>query len=213
MSWLSLDGEPWVSLIPGSQEFAGFRFEHLGTPGDPHILTADDLPVLHYPSDGGSPCRLRDLQVFRSWADQRRVGPQPGVELALGLFIRPPDLAPFGNYSSAVWRAAVSGERGMDAGLVVIMIMTGDANIAGRLSVAHTRYRGPGLVFGPRGIHPELDGHRPHRPRGYGHRPAGHVSVSRGRQDGDAGHRAWEGSTHKGGADLHESPDVGRPRG
>jgi hypothetical protein len=94
MSWLSLDGEPWVPLIPGSQELAGFRFEYLGPSMDPHIVTAGVLPVIHYPSDGGPPCRLRDLQLFRVWAERRRVGPQPGVELAVGLFNHPPDPAP-----------------------------------------------------------------------------------------------------------------------
>ena len=118
---------------------AGFRFEHLGPSGDPPIVTAGDLPVIHYPDDGGPPCRLRDLQLFRSWAEQRRVGPQPGVELALGLFgHHPTDPATFGNYDRAVWRDAVGGERGMNAGLVVLIIMAGDANIAGRLSVPRT---------------------------------------------------------------------------
>jgi hypothetical protein len=139
MSWLSLDGEPWAPLIPGSQELAGFRFEHLGPSGDPPIVTAGGLPVIHYPSDGCPPCRLRDLQLFRSWAEQRRVGPQPGVELALGLFNHHTiDPATFGNYARAVWQDAVGGERGMDAGLVVLIIMVGDANIAGRLSVPQT---------------------------------------------------------------------------
>ncbi len=118
---------------------AGFRFEHLGPSGDHPIVTAGDLPVIHYPSDGGPPCRLRDLQLFRSWAEQRRVGPQPGVELALGLFNHyPTDSTTFGNYARTVWRDAVGGERGMDHGLVVLMIMAGDANIAGRLSVPQT---------------------------------------------------------------------------
>ncbi len=90
MSWLSLNGEPWVPLIPGSQELAGIRFKHLGPCGDPHIVTAGDLPVIHYPSDGGPPCRLRDLQLFRSWADQRRVGPQPGVEIVSTRAVQPP---------------------------------------------------------------------------------------------------------------------------
>ncbi len=102
-------------------------------------MTAGDLPVIHYPSDGGPPCRLRDLQLFQTWAEQRRVGPQPGVELALGLFHHhPTDPTTFGNYARAVWRDAVGGERGMDAGLVAIMLMAGDANIAGRLSVSRT---------------------------------------------------------------------------
>jgi hypothetical protein len=141
MSWLSLDGEPWVPLIPRSQELAGFRFEHLGPSGDPPIVTPGDLPVIHYPSDGGPSCRLRDLQLFRSWAEQRRVGPQPGVEfeLALGLFSHhPTDPATFGNYARAIRRDAVGGERSMDAGLMVLMIMAVDANIAGRLSMPRT---------------------------------------------------------------------------
>ncbi len=117
---------------------AGFRFEHLGPCGDPHIVTAGDLPVIHYPSDGGPPCRLRDLQLFRSWAEQRRVGPQPGVELAFGLFNHPPDPEPFGNYARTVWRESVHGERGMFEGVCQLVILIGDACIAGRLSVAHT---------------------------------------------------------------------------
>jgi hypothetical protein len=139
MSWLSLDGEPWAPLVPGAQELAGFRFEHLGPSGDPPIVTAGDLPVIHYPWARRTPSRLRDLQLFRSWAEQRRVGPQPGVELALGLFNHhPTDPTTFGNYARTVWRDAVGGERGMDHGLVVLMIMAGDANIAGRLSVPQT---------------------------------------------------------------------------
>ena len=118
---------------------AGFRFEHLGPSRDPPIVTAGDLPVLHYPCDGGPPCRLRDLQLFRSWAEQRRVGPQPGVALALGLFSHhPTDPTTFGNYARTVWRDAVGGERGMDHGLAALMVMAGDANIAGRLSVPRT---------------------------------------------------------------------------
>jgi hypothetical protein len=96
------------------------------------------LFVVLHPSDSGPPCRLRDLQLFRVWAERCRVGPRSGIELALELFNHPQDQMPFEESSPAVWWRAVGGARGMDHGLVTILLMAGDADIAGRLSVANT---------------------------------------------------------------------------
>jgi hypothetical protein len=110
----------------------------LGSAPGPPIPLAPPLVIILHPSDGGPPCRLRDLQLFRLWAEQRGVGPRPGVELSLDLFNHPPDDIPFEQYSLAVWRRAVGGARGMDSGLVAILLMAGDAEIGSRISVEQT---------------------------------------------------------------------------
>jgi hypothetical protein len=138
MGWLSLNGVPWVSPSPGSRELARFRFAHLGPPRELPIVTGGDRTVCHFPSDEGPPCRVRDLQMFQVWADQRRVGPHPGVELALGLFGYPPDPALFENYARVFWGGAVHSDRGLEEGVAEVALMIGDANAARRLSVAHT---------------------------------------------------------------------------
>ena len=137
MGWLSLTGVPWAPPSPGSREFK-FRFAHLGPPRDPPVVTGGDRTVCHFPCDEGPPCRVRDLQMFQVWADQRRVGPHPGVELALGLFGRPPDPALFENYARAFWGETVHSDRGLQEGVAEVALMIVDANAAGRLSVAHT---------------------------------------------------------------------------
>ena len=137
MGWLSLTGIPWAPPSPGSREFK-FRFAHLGPPRDPPVVTGGDRTVCHFPSDEGPPCRVRDLQMFQVWADQRRVGPHPGVELALGLFCRPLDPALFENYARVFWGETVHSDSGLEEGLAELALMIGDANAAGRLSVAHT---------------------------------------------------------------------------
>ncbi len=81
---------------------------------------------------------MRDLQLFQVWADRRRVGPHPGVELALGLFGPPPDSAWFENYARAFWRERVHSYRGVEEGVAEMELMIGDAPGAGRLSVEHT---------------------------------------------------------------------------
>ena len=137
-TWLSLTGEPWVPLFEGSQELAEYRLAHLGSPRDPPLPLAEPKFIFLHPCDGGPPCRLRDLQLFRIWSDRRRMGPRPGVELALDLFNHPPDITPYDEYSPAVWRRAVGGVRGMRNGIIPFLLLAGDAPIGGRLSVAHT---------------------------------------------------------------------------
>ncbi len=85
-SWLSLTGEPWFPLFEGSQDLAEYRLAHLGSPRDPPLPLAEPTFIFLHPCDGGPPCRLRDLQLFRIWSDRRRMGPRPGVELALSPF-------------------------------------------------------------------------------------------------------------------------------
>ena len=141
-SWLSLEGIPWLPLTPGDQELFEFRRAHLGPSQDPPWRVAGPRVVCLHPNDGGPPCRLRDVQLFRIWAEQRRVGPRPGIDLALELFAHTPavwgDETPFDEYSPAVWRRAVRGTRGMSHGLATIALLAGNAGVNGRLSVANT---------------------------------------------------------------------------
>jgi hypothetical protein len=136
-SWLSLTGGTWFPLFEGSQELADYRLAHLGSPRDPPLPLAQPGYIFLHPSDGGPPCRLRDLQLFRIWVDRRRTGPRPGIKSALDLFNQPPDGAPYEKYSPAVWRRAVVGVRGMHNGLIAIWFMAEDAEIEGRISLVH----------------------------------------------------------------------------
>ena len=141
-SWLSVEGTPWCPLTQGDQEILEFRRAHLGPPREPPAVVAGPLFIVLHPSDGGPPCRLRDLQLFQVWAERRRVGPRPGVELALELFGHTPAVwgedSPFDEYSPSVWRRAVWGVRGMSHGLATIAGVAGNAGAEGRLGVAHT---------------------------------------------------------------------------
>ncbi len=177
-SWLSLTGEPWFTLFEGSQELAEYHLAHLGTPRDAPLPLAQPLYIFLHPCDGGPPCRLRDLQLFRIWFDRRRTGPRPGLELALDLFNHPPDSISFEQYAPAVWRRAVGGVRGLTNGLIAILLMAGDAEIGGRISLDHT----VDLVwfFGPLGIYHHLDGYRSRRSRRHDGGFADPTVVSRG---------------------------------
>ena len=141
-SWLSVEGTPWCPLTQGDQEILEFRRAHLGPPRELPAVVAGPLFIVLHPSDGGPPCRLRDLQLFQVWAERRRVGPRPGVELALELFGHTPavwgEASPFDEYSPSVWRRAVWGVRGMSHGLATIAGVAGNAGAEGRLGVAHT---------------------------------------------------------------------------
>ena len=141
-SWLSVEGSPWLPLTPGDQELCEFRRAHCGPPQDSPWAVAGPLLVCLHPSDGGPPCRLRDVQLFRIWAERRRIGPRPGVELARELFAHTPavwgEVKPFDEYSPSVWRRAVGGVRGLTHGLATIARVAGVAEPDGRLSVANT---------------------------------------------------------------------------
>jgi hypothetical protein len=136
-SWLSLTGETWFPLFEGSQELAEYRLAHLGSPRDPPLPLAHPKYIFLHPCDGGPPCRLRDLHLFRIWSDRRRTGPRPGVELALDLVNQPRTAHLMTNIRRRS-DGAVEGVRGMDNGLIVILLMAGDAVIGGHISLVHT---------------------------------------------------------------------------
>jgi hypothetical protein len=82
------------------------------------------------------------VQLFRIWAERRRIGPQPGVELTRELFVHTPavwgEVTPFDEYLPSVLRRAVGGVRGLTHGLATIALVAGVAEPDGRLSVANT---------------------------------------------------------------------------
>jgi hypothetical protein len=74
------------SLPPGAWEIP-YRIAHSSA-----ALSATDHPdygpdwIDRYPCDSGPPCLCQDVQLFAIWAEQRRLGPEPGALLALALF-------------------------------------------------------------------------------------------------------------------------------
>jgi hypothetical protein len=59
------------------------------------------------PYDTGPPCLCQDVQSFAIWAEQRRLGPEPGALLALSLFGGQPESRLDSVFSDTEWRAAV----------------------------------------------------------------------------------------------------------
>ncbi len=100
---------PWTdSFPPGAREIPyriGYLSAALSTPERPDYGYLIDRS----PCDTGPPCLCRDVQSFAVWAEQRRVGPEPGALLALALFGGQPESGLDPSFTAAEWRAAVDG--------------------------------------------------------------------------------------------------------
>jgi hypothetical protein len=60
-----------------------------------------------FPCDLGPLCLCQDVQLFAIWAEQRRLGPEPGALLALALFGGQPESQWDSALSATEWRVAV----------------------------------------------------------------------------------------------------------
>jgi hypothetical protein len=84
------------------------RHDHLSA-----ALSAAERPdygperIDRFPCDAGPLCLCQDVQLFAIWAEQRRLGPEPGALLALALFGGQPESQLDSTLSAAEWRAAV----------------------------------------------------------------------------------------------------------
>jgi hypothetical protein len=94
---------------PGAREIPyriGYLSASLSAPERPDY--GPDL-IDRSPCDTGPPCLCWDVQFFAVWAEQRRLGPEPGALLALALFGGQPDSSLDPDFTAAEWLAAVDG--------------------------------------------------------------------------------------------------------
>jgi hypothetical protein len=61
------------------------------------------------PCDTGPPCICQNVQSFAIWAEQRRLGPEPGALLALSMFGGQLESRLDAAFTASEWRAAVDG--------------------------------------------------------------------------------------------------------
>jgi hypothetical protein len=86
--WFQLTEKfPWTDPFPPGAREIPYRSGYLSA-----SLSAPERPdygpdwIDRYPCDTGPPCLCQDVQSFAIWAEQRRLGPEPGALLALALF-------------------------------------------------------------------------------------------------------------------------------
>ena len=109
--WFQLtESFPWTdSFPPGAREIpyrSGYLSASLSAPERPDY--GPDW-IDRYPCNTGPPCLCQDVQSFAVWAEQRRLGPEPGALLALALFGGQPESRLDSALEAAEWRAAVDG--------------------------------------------------------------------------------------------------------
>ena len=101
---------PWTDPFPPGAREIPYRIGFLGA-----SLSASERPdygpdvIERFPCDFGPPCLCQDVQSFAIWAEQRRLGPEPGALLALALFGSQPESRLDSALETAEWRAAVDG--------------------------------------------------------------------------------------------------------
>jgi hypothetical protein len=101
---------PWTDPFPPGAREIPYRIGYLSA-----SLSAPERPdygpnlIDRSPCDTGPPCLCRDVQSFAIWAEQRRLGPEPGALLALALFGGQPESRLDSAFTAAEWRAAVDG--------------------------------------------------------------------------------------------------------
>lgn len=95
------------AFAPGARELP-YRVVHLSA-----SVSATERPdwgpdwIDRSPCDTGPPCLCQDVQSFAIWAEQRRLGPEPGAWLALALFGGQPESRLDSAFSDTEWRTAV----------------------------------------------------------------------------------------------------------
>ena len=95
------------SFPPGAREIP-YRTDYLGAAvSAPDRLDYGPDLIDRSPCDTGPPCLCRDVQSFAIWAEQRRLGPEPGALLALALFGGQPESRLDSAFTAAEWQAAV----------------------------------------------------------------------------------------------------------
>ena len=109
--WFQLtESFPWTDPFPPGAREIPDRFGHLSA-----SLSAPERPdygpdwIDRSPCDTGPPCLCQDVQSFAIWAEQRRVGPEPGALLALTLFGGQPESRLDSAFTAVEWREAVDG--------------------------------------------------------------------------------------------------------
>ena len=109
--WFQLTEQfSWTDPFPPGAREVPYRSGYLSA-----SLSAPERPdygpdwIDRSPCDTGPPCLCQDVQSFAIWAEQRRLGPEPGALLALALFGGQPESRLDLAFAATEWRAAVEG--------------------------------------------------------------------------------------------------------